>query len=216
MLNAIDIAYTAAQAKQQLAKQKYQAMTLDLVLPDQSGISLIKELRSQSDTRSLPIIVISGKAQEGRHALSGEGVSVLDWLDKPINPERLAVVINDIKAKAAKKPRILHIEDDTDISQIVADLLCEEAQLTRVATLKQAKQELLEKEYDLVILDLALPDGSGLNILPELADRLIPVIVFSVYELEQTYAKYVSKALIKSRTTNQELLNVVRAFAAKN
>lgn len=208
-----DVAYTAAQAKECLAKKAYDAMTLDLVLPDQNGIAFIKELRKSTTNSSLPVIVISGKAQEGqKELLNGDAVAVMDWLNKPIDSNSLIAAIQRIKDKLVVNPRILHVDDDVDILQIVATVLEGTAQLTSAMSLKEAREKLAEQQFDLVILDLALPDGSGIDLLPILAERIIPVVVFSIHNLEKEYANYVSKVLIKSQSSNQDLLNTVAAL----
>ncbi|HEX8833412.1 MAG TPA: ATP-binding protein, partial [Abditibacteriaceae bacterium] len=53
-----DVAGNATEARALLARNSYHAMTLDLILPDQDGISLIRYLRSQPKTRDLPIVVV--------------------------------------------------------------------------------------------------------------------------------------------------------------
>ncbi|MDP1678871.1 MAG: PAS domain S-box protein, partial [Candidatus Nitrotoga sp.] len=50
-----DIAYDTEQAKKMLAQGNYAAMTLDLALPDQDGISFIRQLREDEKTARLPI-----------------------------------------------------------------------------------------------------------------------------------------------------------------
>ncbi len=52
-----DIAYTASQAEKLLEENSYDAMTLDLVLPDKDGIALFRSLREDERTRDLPVIV---------------------------------------------------------------------------------------------------------------------------------------------------------------
>ena len=64
-------------------------MTLDLMLPDQDGVSLIRELRQAAETLQLPIVVVSARASEGRDELNGGALGVIDWLVKPIDQERL-------------------------------------------------------------------------------------------------------------------------------
>ncbi len=66
-----DIAASAEVAKRLLAQHTYSAMTLDLILPGQNGVSLIRELRSEARARDLPIVVVSAKANEGREELNG-------------------------------------------------------------------------------------------------------------------------------------------------
>ena len=46
-----DIALDAQQAKQRLSENRYTVVTMDIMLPDQDGISLIKELRQQDATK---------------------------------------------------------------------------------------------------------------------------------------------------------------------
>ncbi len=82
---ATDIAYSAEQAKASLSRRAYAAMTLDLILPGQDGISMVRELRATEAYRALPIIVVSVKAQAGKLDLNGGAVDIVDWLDKPID-----------------------------------------------------------------------------------------------------------------------------------
>ena len=90
---AADVAHNAAQAKSMLLGGDYAAMTLDLSLPDQDGITLIRELRSIGKTAALPILVVSGRAAAGRKELNGEAFTVLDWISKPINQEQLVAAL---------------------------------------------------------------------------------------------------------------------------
>jgi len=80
---ASDIAYDAAEAKALLLRQHYAAMTLDLMLPDQDGLSLIRELRTAPGMAHLPVIVVSATAEEGKLKLHGENMEVIDWIGKP-------------------------------------------------------------------------------------------------------------------------------------
>jgi PAS domain S-box-containing protein len=96
-----DIAYDAAQAKTMLQQRHYAAMTVDLGLPGQNGMSLIKELRELDTTRDLPIVVVSAMAAEGSAEANGE-FAVLDWLGKPIDQSRLITQLESAIQKARK------------------------------------------------------------------------------------------------------------------
>lgn len=85
-----DIAYDAAQAKTMLQQRPYAAMTVDLGLPGQNGMSLIRELREHAETIDLPIVVVSAMAAEGSAEANGK-FTVTDWLGKPIDQNRLIV-----------------------------------------------------------------------------------------------------------------------------
>ena len=210
---AVDIAYDANQAKQLLVQGGYAAMTLDLVLPGQDGLSLIRELRGHHATANLPILVVSAKASEGRQELNGEGVSVIDWIDKPVNQNRLLSVLNGIVERPVPvRTKVLHIEDDPDIFHVVNEVANEVADITQATSLAEARQKLAQQRYDLVILDLDLPDGSGKELLPLLKGALppIPSLVFSAYEIGLEDAKKFDAVLVKSRTDNVQLLATIK------
>mgnify|MGYP001570505159 CR=1 FL=1 len=83
-----DIAHTAAQARDYLKMESYAAMTVDIQLPYENGLELIRSLRQEDRTTDLPVLVLSVTAAEARlHA--GATVVVSDWLEKPIDEQRL-------------------------------------------------------------------------------------------------------------------------------
>jgi len=80
----VDIAYSGQAALERLALYAYQALTMDIELPDMNGIDLIRQLRSDALTKHLPIIVISANLDAER--LSNRKApmfSGVQWLQKP-------------------------------------------------------------------------------------------------------------------------------------
>jgi PAS domain S-box-containing protein len=202
-----DIAATAAGAKSLLAQRHYQAMVLDLGLPDQDGLALIRELRAAESTRDLPIVVVSGRASEGKAAWEGEALAVADWLQKPVDEAQLAQAVRQALA-GRMRPRILHVEDDLDVVQVTRALVEETAQYSYATTLAEARRLLAGERFDLVLLDLVLPDGSGLELLKEFKPK-IPVIIFSGQEAGGALGAKVAAALVKSKTSNEQLLATI-------
>jgi DNA-binding NarL/FixJ family response regulator len=84
------------------------------------------------------------------------------------------------------------------------------------AGLEEARRSLAGGRFDLVLLDLALPDGSGLELLPLLGrvEPPTPVIIFSAHEVDQEVAAQVASVLVKSQTTNPQLLERIRSVLA--
>jgi DNA-binding response OmpR family regulator len=80
----ISVARTAIQAKQLLEEGDYDALTLDLALPDQDGMTLLKELRQKPATQDLPVVIISLSARGGQQELDGIALGIIDWIQKPI------------------------------------------------------------------------------------------------------------------------------------
>ena len=65
-------------------------------------------------------------------------------------------------------PRVLYIEDNQDIATVVEQVLKPVAQLIHVNTLSDARKKIACEKFDLAIVDLVLPDGSGFDIVSEL------------------------------------------------
>jgi PAS domain S-box-containing protein len=210
-----DTAFTAAEAKGKLKDHIYVAMTLDLELPDQDGISLLRDIRAEDHTKSLPVIVVSASAEENAVLQNGNSVNVVDWIAKPVDTAILTAAINrGVRKVATEKPRVLHVEDDKDVSVILSALATDFCDCVAAASVASARSLLQQQSFDLVILDLALPDGSGEDLLPLLSGQSgtpTPVIIFSAKETTRELAENVMAVLVKSQTTNEDLLATVRA-----
>ena len=75
---------------------------------------------------------------------------------------------------ATKPLRVMLVEDHTAFRQALALLLSSEPDLEVVAqagSLAEARQALLEGRLDVAVLDLALPDGDGSDLIGELRRR---------------------------------------------
>lgn len=82
--------------------------------------------------------------------------------------------------------QILVIEDDTALRQgIVLALSSDELQFDQAATITEAKERLKRTTYDLLILDVNLPDGSGFNFCQDIRQQLTtPIILLTARDLE--------------------------------
>jgi signal transduction histidine kinase/GAF domain-containing protein/CheY-like chemotaxis protein len=105
--------------------------------------------------------------------------------------------------------RVLMIEDDTDLAGIVGEQCKNMAHFVFARTLKEAQGALKASIYDLVLLDIMLPDGSGLKLLPEIKAMTLPpeVVVLSAVELNEAQQSLVDEALVKSRYTPEAFVN---------
>lgn len=206
-----DLAFNAQEAKQFLQENNYDVLILDLILPDQDGISLIRELRKSEKTRTLPIIVMSIIPLEGQELLNGDAFLIVDWLEKPLNTSSLLDALRRVKMSSHEGlPMVLHVEDDKDTQEVISSLLENLARVTPAASIQAALKLLGKYTYDLVILDIGLPDGNGCDLMPIFAKYKIPVIVYSAYELDQEHANYVRETLVKSQISNNELLSKIK------
>ena len=66
---------------------------------------------------------------------------------------------------------ILIIDDDRDVSDMLVEMVTRMSHRPESSfTLKDARQKILANDYDVIFLDVRLPDGNGLDILPLIKD----------------------------------------------
>lgn len=87
--------------------------------------------------------------------------------------------------------RILIVEDESFLRESLCEFFVQENySVSDSATLEQAREKLASTSFDLMILDLKLPDGSGLDLLNELMDQQSPqVIVTTAFPEVQSAVK---------------------------
>jgi PAS domain S-box-containing protein len=210
---SLDIALNGQQALEALAKNRYAAVTLDLMLPDISGLELIHRIRNQPGTTSLPIIVVSAKMDEGKVSIN-QDFSAIEWLAKPIDEAGLLTAIRQYLPEDSKTIlRVLHIEDDMDLHKVIRAMSGHRYSYNSATHLQEARKLLGNERFDLVILDLTLPDGSGWQILPEIRIQQphARVIILSGEDISTEEAAKVEFVLLKSKLTAKELQNALNS-----
>lgn len=85
------------QAMKVLQTASPNVLLVDLLMPDQSGFALIRQLRAQGKLKSLPAAVVTAAATpEDRNHLLSVGFS--EFITKPVNPEQLVEVVRRLSA----------------------------------------------------------------------------------------------------------------------
>ena len=84
-------------------------------------------------------------------------------------------------------PRILIVDDEVEITEILADLLSEEYECIRAGSAEEALARLHESEFQLVISDITMPGMSGLDMIPhvkEFAPDTVVVMISGMQTVE--------------------------------
>jgi PAS domain S-box-containing protein len=210
-----DVVATGREALERARSGRYVAALIDLHLPDADGISVIRALRSRPETRGLPVVAVSGDVARGK--ARGRSLEIVDWIEKPFDQSRIRQAIGMVLGGDGR-PVVLHIDDDRDILEVTRAALADVADVTQAESLADARRLLRQLRPDLVILDLGLPDGYGLEILPDLTDetgRTIPVVVYSAQEIDGDLAPAVQAVLTKSRMSLTQLSRTVRRLSQR-
>ncbi|TIQ42401.1 MAG: response regulator [Mesorhizobium sp.] len=199
-------------AKALLGSRDYVALTLDIRLAGESGIKLFHDIRASPGNSDISVIVISAVADEAKRSLNGTAVGIVDWLEKPVDSARLhAALAKIVGRKVEPKPRILHVEDDEGVLAVMSAGLGPGVSINSAKTLQEARRAVAKHRFDLVILDIALPDGSGLDLLIDLPLET-RVIVFSAAEMDEKLGDRVQAIMTKTRASEIDVAKLVRSM----
>jgi signal transduction histidine kinase/DNA-binding response OmpR family regulator len=158
------------------------AITLDLGLPDMDGWEVLYRLKREPATQGIPVVVVSAQ-ERGELGLS---LGAVDWLVKPVDPQRLLAALGRCRALGAmRRPlRILAVDDEPVVLEALEALLTSEGhEVLRAETGEEALRLAAAKRPDIILLELHLPDLSGFEVVNRLRHTVgmaqVPVIAFS-------------------------------------
>ena len=105
----VTCADSGEEALQLLAREHFDAMVLDLMLPGKDGNEICRAVRNQETTRALPIIMLTAKSEDD-DVVSGLGCGADDYVTKPFSPR---VLIARIEAALRRTPEPSDDQDET-------------------------------------------------------------------------------------------------------
>ncbi|MBY0357098.1 MAG: HAMP domain-containing protein [Candidatus Obscuribacterales bacterium] len=194
------------------------AITLDLKLPDMDGWTLLDRLKHDFKTRHIPIDVISAIDQPERGYRQG----VIGYLEKPVSKEALSEALMEIRNFIERPAKSLLVIEDDDVQRdsIIELIGHEGVESMSAATGAQALDLLKEHYFDCVVLDLGLPDMSGVELIRQIQDDLklhrLPIIVYTGKELtakeELELRKITDAVIVKEAESPDRLLDETSLF----
>lgn len=159
--------------------------------------------------RNLAVTTVSEDITGMRESLQGISGYAESWLTGPATQSQLLqTIVHPVQASNDAGRRILHIEDDDDILMLVQAMLNESWEVVPAKNIHDARERLDEGYYDLVMLDITLPDGSGLELLPDIRALSCPVMLFSE-SLPNVDPRNFDRVLVKADCTGTYLLNTI-------
>lgn len=99
----VDAAGSLGQGRERLAAQAYDALLLDLMLPDGDGLELCRELRANPRTRHLPLLMLTARG-EPLDRIVGLELGADDYLPKPFEPRELLARVKALLRRATPHP----------------------------------------------------------------------------------------------------------------
>jgi CheY-like chemotaxis protein len=212
------IATTADEGIELALKHRPTAIVLDIRLPDHTGLTVLDRLKHHPTTRHIPVQVVSG--HDYTHiALEMGAASVLK---KPVDRDQLLGALTKLAHKADNATRAVLIVEDNAVQRDSVERLLQSEQVKTVAvdSAADALEKLRTATFDCMVLDLALPDASGYELLEKMATdeaySFPPVIVYTGRSLsadeEQQLRRYSKSIIIKGTRSPERLLDEVTLF----
>ncbi|MEZ4240472.1 MAG: response regulator [Myxococcota bacterium] len=212
------VARTGEEAMELARRMRPTGVVLDVRLPDESGLTVLERIKRDPATRHIPVHMVSGVDQSDTALRLG----AVGYAIKPVVREQLLEALGRLQRTASDAPRsVLVVEDDPIQRESICRLIgTERVDTEAVGTVQGALELLGERTFDCMIVDLRLADGSGFDLLDQLAegDRYAfpPVIVYTGKSLtpdeEQRLRAYSQSVIVKGARSPERLLDEVALF----
>jgi len=191
---------------------------LDIQLPIKSGWEVMEELKSNGQTKHIPVHIMSSHKLKQESLLKG----AVNFLDKPVAFEQMPDVFKRIEHIISKESqKVLIVEDNPQHAKALAYFLETYNINSEIKSeVEEGVDALQKKEVDCVILDMGIPDKQAYEILEGIKKNPglenLPVIVFTGKSLsmkeELKIKKYADSIVIKTAHSYQRMLDEVSLF----
>jgi signal transduction histidine kinase/CheY-like chemotaxis protein len=190
------------------------AITLDVMMPDLDGWSVLAALRQDPELAEIPVIMITIVDEHRR----GIALGAAGYLTKPIDRERLRHVIGRFRAPA-RPTRVLVVEDDAvQRERMLGWLEGPQWTVREAENGREALNRIQENKPDVILLDLMMPEMDGFAVVAALQKeagwQAIPVIVITARDLDakdrERLNSGVQSVLVKERFRPADLVERVR------
>ncbi|HUX33796.1 MAG TPA: response regulator, partial [Gemmatimonadaceae bacterium] len=195
------------------------AITLDILLPDRHGHEVLALLKSQPETRNIPVIVVSITES---HEL-GLSLGAADWLMKPARREDFLAAVRRAATRAdgdARAGTVLVIDDEPAAIEFLSDVLAHQGfHVVSALGGREGMARAVDAHPDVIVLDLMMPEVSGFDVVRGLrgaaATRDVPIIVFTVKDLTAHERAQLGdvQAIVQKGRGREALLHALRTLS---
>jgi CheY-like chemotaxis protein len=169
----------------QIKQHAPSAILLDVLMPDKDGWGVLRELKEESFSKEIPVIICSIVSDKNR----GFSLGAADYLTKPIVESELVKALKYLEKQEKEQTKVLVIDDEADDILLIRRIL--EAQpnytIIEASNGKEGLELVKSRNPDLIILDLSMPEMDGFTVVEKLKNneqtRAIPIIIVSAKEL---------------------------------
>ncbi|MGI2908666.1 HAMP domain-containing protein [Tolypothrix sp. VBCCA 56010] len=187
------------------------AIMLDIHLPVMDGWTILDRLKHDPGTRHIPVHIMTSDEGQSRSLQQG----AIAFLQKPVSSQALFKALSDIKQFVERPVKNLLIIEDDDIQRnSIAELIGNsDVASTGVGTGAAALAALKSGHFDCVVLDLGLPDMSGIELIEQIKEEPnlnhLPIVIYTGKDLtphEETELQRISNTIIVKDVRSPERL----------
>jgi signal transduction histidine kinase/CheY-like chemotaxis protein len=192
------------------------AITLDLMMPNQDGWSVLKELKENDITKDIPVILVSINGDKQ----IGYGLGAFEFFIKPIAPDKFLSAFSRLESLANKYIRKIVIVDDDEqeFEKFKGEFIDKNISIEYIRDSEFAFNKIAEVQPDLVILDLMMPKVDGITLSYKLKSDIktkhIPLLISTAKDLtpeeKKSLNNIVENIAVKSKGHPLDVLKVVR------
>jgi len=160
------------------------AITLDVMMPELDGWSVLAALKGDPALADIPVILVTIIDDRQR----GYALGATEYMVKPIDRQRLVDTLRALTG--ARSGRVLLVEDDEVARAALGQALARGG--WRVDTADNGRSALARMEQDVpdaIVLDLIMPEMDGFEFLAELRSNAswhdVPVLVVTAMDLTE-------------------------------
>jgi PAS domain S-box-containing protein len=196
-----------SRAKERVRQLKPFAITLDIMMPGYDGWTVLNELKTNAQTRDIPVIICSIIEEQER----GFSLGAADYLLKPILEEDLLNALDRLNADGSIRD-VLVIDDDPNALRLMEKIFEENGKYKVVLadSGRQGWEVITSGAPQAVVLDLFMPEMDGFAILEKMRENVklrdIPVVVVSGVDLSADQQRQLSEfgqRLIRKGSLNE-------------
>jgi PAS domain S-box-containing protein len=192
-----------------------QAILLDMSLPSLHGWETLHLLRDDLRTAAIPVVVLSafGAMNDAEVEKAADA-----WLEQPLETGSMLAALSRVLQVERQPSRVLLVEDDADLAKVIlATFERAGIQIHHASTQRKAMELCVSSRPDLLILDIALPDGDGFGLVDWLRQqqdmKQLPLVVYSAQDLSESERKKLrlgpTEFLTKARVQLQDVETLV-------
>jgi DNA-binding NtrC family response regulator len=200
-------AFSFLEARSKIEAGAFDAVLLDLKLPDGDGLSLIRHVRESKPHAPIVLIVGDGDAEIDTEAFRA---GATDFFNRPYDfqflTRRLQLLLKltaqnqafqtlpkEILAATSAQsssglPKMLVVDDESGPAQTIEIIFKDEYEVTLASSADDALNLLQQQTFDIIITDIRMPGMDGIELLNQIRQRNadVPVILNTAYETSDT------------------------------